>query len=78
MFTSFLLVDNIYVGHSADDAKQLAKETYHVKHAGELLEDGDVDEDEETKLSTVDKLKLRVYQFASTYTSNPERAFGLY
>lgn len=61
------LVDNIYVGHSADDAKALAKETYHVKHAGELLEDGDVDEDEETKLSTVDKLKLRVYQFASTY-----------
>lgn len=59
------IVDNIYVGHSADDAKQLAKETYHIKHAGELLEDGDVDEDEENKLSTIDTLKLKVYQFAS-------------
>ena len=59
------VVDNIYVGHSADDAKKFAKETYHIKHAGELAEDGDADEDEENKLSTIDTLKLKVYQFAS-------------
>jgi hypothetical protein len=59
------VVDNLYVGHSADDAEKLAKETYHIKHVAELAEEGDVDEDEENKLSTVDKLKLKVYQFAS-------------
>ncbi|KAG9036687.1 hypothetical protein FRB95_008271 [Tulasnella sp. JGI-2019a] len=31
--TEDILFDNIYIGHSADDAKALAKETWHVKHA---------------------------------------------
>lgn len=64
-FTPFPLVDNLYVGHSPDDAEKLAKETYHIKHVAELAEEGDVDEDEESQLSTVDKLKLKAYQFAS-------------
>ena len=30
--TPNILFDNIYIGHSADDAKAFAKETYEVKH----------------------------------------------
>ncbi|KAJ9110732.1 hypothetical protein QFC20_002773 [Naganishia adeliensis] len=72
--TDDILFDNLYVGHSADDAEKLAKETYHIKHVAELAEEGDVDEDEENKLSTVDKLKLKVYQFANLAQSNPKLA----
>lgn len=31
--TEDILFDNIYIGHSVEDAKRLAKETFHVKHA---------------------------------------------
>jgi calnexin len=30
-----ILFDNIYIGHSVEDAEKLAKETFHVKHAVE-------------------------------------------
>jgi len=31
--TEDIFFDNIYIGHSVEDAKKLAKETFHVKHA---------------------------------------------
>jgi calnexin len=37
-----ILFDNIYIGHSEEDAEKLAKETFHVKHAAEkALADAD-------------------------------------
>ena len=33
--TEDILFDNIYVGHSAPDAKKLAAETFHIKHKAE-------------------------------------------
>lgn len=34
-----ILFDNIYIGHSIEDAEKLAKETYEVKHAVEKAEE---------------------------------------
>lgn len=69
LHSSISTVDNIYVGHSAADAKSFAKETYHVKVESEKEEEGAVEEDEdvEPKFSTIDAMKLRVLQFASEY-----------
>ncbi|KAK4684067.1 calnexin, partial [Tremellales sp. Uapishka_1] len=62
--TEDILFDNIYVGHSADEAKQLAKETYHVKKAIEREAEGSVEEDEgEEPTTLLDRLRLKVYEF---------------
>ena len=47
--TEDMLFDNIYIGHSAEDAKKLAAETFHVKYNIErAAEKAELDEDEET------------------------------
>jgi len=37
--TEDILFDNIYVGHSVDDAKALAAETFDIKHSLEKVAD---------------------------------------
>ena len=57
-------VDNMYVGHSEEDAKEFAKVTYHVKKPIEQEAEGSAEEDEEEEASgMVDKIRLRVYEF---------------
>ncbi|KAG8796585.1 hypothetical protein FRB91_002842 [Serendipita sp. 411] len=52
--TEDILFDNIYVGHSVEDASALAKESFHVKEEAELRKEagmkpsGEDDEDDET------------------------------
>ncbi|ORX38009.1 ER-associated protein catabolism-related protein [Kockovaella imperatae] len=64
--TEDILFDNIYVGHSEEDAKEFAKTTYHVKKPIEQAAEGSVDEDEEPS-GLVDKIRLRVYEFLREY-----------
>lgn len=57
-------VDNIYVGHSAADAKKFASETFHVKKPIEKeLEGSDSDEIEIEAKTLVEKVQLKVYEF---------------
>lgn len=73
--TDDILFDNIYVGHSPDDAKKLAEETWKVKYLQEKEEEGSLDEDEDVEtegaLSKVDLVKLRVLQFAREFSHAP-------
>jgi calnexin len=55
------LVDNIYVGHSAEDAKKFASETFHVKKPIEKeLEGSDSDDIEIEAKTLVEKVQLNV------------------
>ena len=66
MLSLNFLVDNIFVGHDAADAKALAKETFHVKRAFEKDADElDDEEDAEGKLRFQDVIKLKLMQFRS-------------
>jgi calnexin len=50
-----ILFDNIYIGHSVEDAEKLAKETFHVKHEAEkALADADKPKVDETPKSPSD------------------------
>lgn len=59
------VVDNILISHDPEDAKRLAKETFHIKKPIEQEAEGSApeEEDEEEKISTLDKYRLRVYEF---------------
>lgn len=53
--TEDIVFDNIYVGHSAEDAKALAAATYHLKKAKETAESAaakEAEEDEESEAPT--------------------------
>jgi calnexin len=60
-------VDNIYVGHSAADAKKFAAETYHVKKAIEKEAEGAYEDDEEPATTLVEKVQLKVNEFIREY-----------
>ena len=54
--TEDILFDNIYVGHSVEDARKLAEETYFVKKKLEDIKDKvdeKVDEDDEEAMAYV-------------------------
>lgn len=52
--TEDIMFDNIYIGHSVEDAKKLAKETFQVKHAIETAEkDKKSESDDDDSTSTV-------------------------
>lgn len=75
--TDDILFDNIYVGHSEEDAKTLAKQTFHVKVAQEKEEEGSLDEDDDEstgELSKLDFVKLRALQFVHMFKQNPTQA----
>jgi hypothetical protein len=78
--TEDILFDNIYVGHSAADAKKLAAETFDIKKPLEVAADKPVaDDDEEEKISFKDDpvsfIRTRVLAFIEAAKINPLDAF---
>jgi hypothetical protein len=84
--TENILFDNIYVGHSIDDAKALAAESFDIKHALEKAEEKAAlpDEDESLDESTtfaenpVEFLRQRVITFIALASIDPIGAFKTY
>jgi hypothetical protein len=77
--TEDILFDNIYVGHSLEDAKALAAETFEVKKPLEVAADKSVDDDvEEEKLSFKDDpvtfIRSRVVSFVQAAKEDPVAA----
>lgn len=78
--TEDILFDNIYVGHSAEDAKKLAAETFEIKKPLEVAADKPpVDEEEEEKISFKDDpvsfIRNRVLAFIEAAKADPLEAF---
>jgi 116 kDa U5 small nuclear ribonucleoprotein component len=81
--TEDILFDNIYVGHSIDDAKAFAAETYDIKHSLEKAADkdaltGEVDEelDEITfAQSPVEFLRNQAFKFIALARTDPIAAW---
>jgi hypothetical protein len=78
--TEDILFDNIYVGHSAEDAKELATETFEIKKPLEVAADKPVAEDEEEdKISFKDDpvffIRSRVLVFIEAARADPLQAF---
>jgi len=74
--TEDILFDNIYVGHSLEDAKALATETFEIKKPLEVASDKSVDDDvEEEKLSFKDDpvsfIRTRVISFVQAVKEDP-------
>jgi len=78
--TEDILFDNIYVGHSAEDAKKLATETFEIKKPLEVAADKPLaDDEEEEKISFKDDpvsfIRNRVLLFIDAARVDPLRAF---
>ncbi|KAI0081162.1 Calreticulin-domain-containing protein [Panus rudis PR-1116 ss-1] len=81
--TEDILFDNIYIGHSIDDAIKLANETFHIKRPLEIAADKaanpiDDDEDEEEvsfKDDPVAFIRGRVFRFIDEAKVDPVAAF---
>lgn len=79
--TEDILFTNIYVGHSAEDAKRLAAETFDIKRPLEVAADKkplDDDEEDEKVLfrdDAVGYLRTRVLSFIEAARANPLEAF---
>ena len=81
--TEDILFDNIYIGHSVEDADKLAKETYFVKHALEEAADKAANKvDEEDAESTVSLkedpvafIRQKVLTFVEAAKVDPGNAF---
>ena len=79
-----ILFDNIYIGHSVEDAKKFADETFHKKHAVEqVLEQADKPKEPEVPASPSDLkflddpvkyVKEKVQLFATLVAKNPVEA----
>lgn len=57
------IVDNLYIGHDAAQAKKFAEETYHVKKPIEKEAEGSNEDELEEPSSLVEKVQLKVYEF---------------
>jgi hypothetical protein len=78
--TEDILFTNIYVGHSAEQAKQLAAETFEIKRPIEVAADkAPAADDDEEKVSFKDDpvsyLRTRVLDFIEAAKANPLEAF---
>jgi hypothetical protein len=78
--TEDILFDNIYVGHSAEDAKKLAAETFEIKKPLEVAADKPlVEDEEEEKISFKDDpvsfIRNRVLVFIEAARADPLQAF---
>ena len=79
--TEDILFDNIYVGHSTDDAKALAAETFEIKKPLEVALDKPAvaDEDEDESISFKDDpisfIRTRVLAFIAAVKVDPLQAF---
>jgi len=78
--TEDILFDNIYIGHSAEDAKKLAAQTFEVKKPLEVAADKPpvTEEDDEEKISFKDDpvsfIRTRVISFIEAAKENPVEA----
>ena len=80
--TEDILFDNLYVGHSVEDARKLAEETYFVKKAIEEAAEKaekEVDEEEEAvvdfKADPVEFIRNKVFKFLDLAKIDPVLAF---
>lgn len=83
--TEDILFDNIYVGHSAEDAKRLAAETFDIKHPLEEAADkaADVAEEEKEegtadvdwKVDPIAFIRQKVFSFIELAKVDPVLAF---
>jgi hypothetical protein len=81
--TEDILFDNIYVGHSVDDAKALAAETFDIKHALEKAADkaafpGEDEEELDEVTFTenpVDFLRNKAFKFIALARTDPVAAW---
>jgi U5 small nuclear ribonucleoprotein component len=82
--TEDILFDNIYVGHSVDDAKAFAAETFDIKHSLEKAADKSAfsGEDEEEELdevtfaeNPVDFLRNKAFKFIALARTDPIAAW---
>lgn len=79
--TEDILFNNIYVGHSAEDAKALAAETFDIKKPLEVAAAKPLtaDDDEEEKISfkddPVEFIRNRVLTFIEAAKADPLEAF---
>jgi len=81
--TEDILFDNIYVGHSVDDAKAFAAETFDIKHPLEKAEDkSDLPGEDEEVLdevtfaeNPVDFLRNKAFKFIALARTDPVAAW---
>lgn len=81
--TEDILFDNIYVGHSVDDAKAFAVETFDIKHPLEKVEDkSDLPGEDEEVLdevtfaeNPVDFLRNKAFKFIALARTDPVAAW---
>jgi len=82
--TEDILFDNIYVGHSAEDAKALAAETFHVKHGLEVAAkeadklsnvDDDLTSDKSFQEDPIEWLRTQAFAFYDLAKVDPVFAF---
>lgn len=81
--TEDILFNNIYIGHSIDDAKSLAAETFDIKHPLEKVADkaafSSEDEDELDELTfaenPVEFLRNKAFKFIALARIDPIAAF---
>ncbi|KAI0286825.1 Calreticulin family-domain-containing protein [Russula aff. rugulosa BPL654] len=81
--TEDILFDNIYVGHSVDDAKAFAAETFDIKHSLEMAEEksalADEDEVELDEVTftenPVDFLRNKAFKFIALARTDPVAAW---
>ena len=83
--TEDILFDNIYIGHSVEDAEKLADETWKVKHdaeaaAKEAAKEAAAKEDEAEgevsfKEQPVEFIRHKIYDFIETAKVDPVFAF---
>ena len=78
--TEDILFDNIYVGHSAEDAKNLASETFEIKKPLEVAADKtETDDEDEEKISFKDDpvsfIRTHVLDFIEAARTSPLQAF---
>jgi hypothetical protein len=83
--TEDILFDNIYVGHSIDDAKAFAAETFDIKKPLEQLESqisGKADEDSDDELSfktdPMGFIRQKIFLFVDLVKIDPILAFKTY
>lgn len=77
--TEDILFDNIYVGHSTDDAKALATETFDIKKSLEKAKkatDDDEDEEEESfREDPIGFIRSKIFTFIDLLKLDPLLAF---
>ena|ERR1700722_15066728 len=85
--TEDILFDNIYIGHSVEDAKKLAEETFEIRKPLEVAEEKEKetsldDDEDESKMSfkedPVEYVRQKVWKFIDLAKLDPILAYKTY